>query len=528
MKKVLIPTKLESVARKILEAHGNYSVVQDDQTDLNDFIKAHPDAYALIVRSEKISAEIMDLLPELKVIVRAGSGYDTIDIKAARERGIDVMNTPGANANAVAEEVIAMMFADARHIVTAYPSVRSGKWEKKKFMGREIAGKTIGIIGLGNIGQLLARRLAGFDVKLLGFDPVISQERADDINVELTELANIFARSDYITLHIPENDKTHRMIDADLLGRMRSGATLINCARAGIIDEAALRRVKSENKIRFLTDVYPKDAEGPKSVADIADLMLPHLGASTIEANINAARRAAEELIELDDKGITSFIVNREVPEGLDEAFGKLAFIITKLCRSLLGAGVKLKTLETSFYGSLAPFSDWLMIPVVKALTDKIDQPMDHESVRQFLKDMGIAATNRKTDPHKKFANSITIDLIASLDSGSLRRVSVRGTVAEGVLMISRINDFDKLYFEPKGPTVFFLYDDRPGVLGQIGAALAQTGVNIEDVRNPHHTNTKINQSLAIMKINRMVNAQLLDEISRSIQAKSAFCFDFG
>ncbi len=529
MKKVLIPTKLEAVAREILEAHGNYAVVQEvtkEPPALVALANAHPDTYALIVRSEKITREIMDLLPGLKVIVRAGAGYDNIDVKYARKRGIDVMNTPGANANAVAEEVIAMMFADARHIVAADSSTRAGKWEKNSFMGSEITGKTIGIVGLGNIGQLVARRLAGFEVKLLGYDPIISQERADDMSVELVELPELFARADYVTLHIPENDETRGMINAALLGRMHPGATLVNCARAGIINEADLRRIKAERKIRFLNDVYVKDAEGQKSVADIADIMLPHLGASTIEANTNAARRAAEELIALDDEGITSFIVNRAVPEGLNEAYGRLAFTITKLCRHLLGAGAKLKTLETSFYGSLEPFSDWLMIPVVTALSDKIDQPLDHKSARQYLKDMGIAVNNRQTDPHKKFDNSITIDLIASLDSGSLRRVSVRGTVAEGVLMIARINDFDKLYFEPKGPTVLFIYEDRPGVLGQIGVKLAQATINIEDVRNPHHAKT--NQSLAIMKVNQPVPGKVLEEISRSIQAVAAFGYDFG
>ena len=526
MKKILIPTKLEAVAREILEAHGNYQVVQEVPDDPIAFYKSHPDAYAMIVRSEKITDDIMDLMPGLKVIVRAGSGYDNIDINYARKRGIDVMNTPGANANAVAEEVIALMLADARHIIAADASTRAGKWEKNNFMGREITGKTIGIVGLGYIGQMVARRLSGFDVTLLGYDPILSHERADEMSVELVNLPDLFARSDYVTLHIPENDETRKMVNADLLGRMRPNATLINCARAGIIDEEALRRVKSERKIRFLNDVYPKDAVGPKQIADIADIMLPHLGANTVEANTNAARRAAEELIALDESGITSFIVNRAVPEGLNEAYGRLAFIITKLCRHLLGPGTQLKALETSFYGSLAPFSDWLITPVVTALSDKLDQPLDRKSAHKYLKNMGITYNNRKTDPRKKFNNSLTVDLIASLNSGNLRRISVRGTVAEGTLMVARINDFDQLYFEPRGPTLFFMYNDRPGVLGQIGIKLAQADINIEDTRNPHHA--KSNESLAILRVNKAVPAEVLDEISNSIQALSAVYYDFG
>lgn len=524
MKKVLIPTKLKSIAREILESHGKYKIVQDADTDILSLAAQNSDTYALIVRSEKITAEVIDALPHLKVIVRAGTGYDTIDIMHARKKGVDVMNTPGANSNAVAEEVVALMLADARHIIEADMTTRAGEWEKKKFMGREITGKTVGIVGLGNIGQLVAKRLSGFGVKLLGYDPIISQNRADAMNVEVVELTELFERSDYITLHIPENEETRGMIDENLLSSMKHGATLINCARAGVIDEDALRKVKGARGIHFLNDVYPKDEKGPKSVSDIADIMLPHLGASTDEANYNAARRAAEELIELDDKGITSFIVNREVPEGLDEAYGRLAYVITKLCRHLVGPKAKLKTLETSFYGSLEPFGDWLMVPIVTALGSKIDHPMDYRSARQYLKDMGIEVINRTTDPKKGYENSITIDLTGSMDSDNLRRVSIRGTVVEGAVTISRINDFDKLYFEPKGPTVFFIYEDRPGVLGQIGTSLAAANINIEDVRNPHHM--KANQSLAIMQVNKPAD-KIMDSISRKIKALASFYYDF-
>ncbi len=527
MKKVLIPTKLESIARQILEKHGGYQVIQDDKTEITALAGQHPDAHALIVRSEKITPAIMDLLPALKVIVRAGSGYDTIDIKHARKKKIDVLNTPGANANAVAEEVVALMLADARFIVPGDISTRAGKWDKKKFMGREVTGKTIGIVGLGNIGQLVARRLAGFEVKLLGFDPMISQERADAVQVELVDLPQLFSQADYVTLHIPENSETKGMINENLLGRMKTGATLINCARAGIISEDALRKIKAEKKIHFLNDVYKKDEEGPKSVADIADIMLPHLGASTVEANTNAARRAAEELIELDEEGNTAFVVNRNVPQGLDEAYGKLAYTITKLCRHLLGANAKLKTIETSFYGSLKPFGDWLMIPIVSALGNAIDdRPADHKEALQHLTEMGVSVSNRQIDPNKGFENSMTIDLTGSLDSGSLRRVSVRGTVTEGILMIARINDFDKLYFEPKGPTVFFIYEDRPGVLGQIGSALAGANINIEDVRNPHHL--KVNQSLVIMRVNQPVPEAMMNDLSAKISAIASYYYDFG
>ena len=311
MKKVLIPTALDAIAKDTLEAHGGYTVVQAPKCDIAQLAAENPDAHALIVRSEKVTPEIIDALPSLKVIVRAGAGYNTIDIKYARQKGIDVMNTPGANSNAVAEEVIALILADARHLVAADPSCRAGKWEKSSFMGTELTGKTLGIVGLGYIGRLVAKRASGFDVKVLGYDPFVPDEKAREFGIEPVALPDLFARADYVSLHLPENDETRGMVNRSLLSQMKPGATLINCARAGLLVEDDLRAVRAEKGIRFLNDVYAKDAEGPKSVADIADLMVPHLGASTREANRKAAEFAARELIDLDDKGIGNAIVNR-------------------------------------------------------------------------------------------------------------------------------------------------------------------------------------------------------------------------
>jgi D-3-phosphoglycerate dehydrogenase len=517
MKKVLIPTKLDGAARELLEAHGGYEVVQDEASDLASLVAHHADTYALIVRSEKITAEVIDALPGLKVVIRAGAGYNTIDTRHARSRGVDVMNTPGANANAVAEEVVALMLADARHLIPADASARTGKWEKKNFMGREISGKTLGVVGVGYIGQMLIRRLRGFDVKVLGYDPVLTPERARDLGVELVDLPELFAQSDYISLHVPENDQTRGLVGSELLATTKQGATIINCARSGIVDEDAMRAVKAEKGIRLLNDVYPKDEAGDKSVADIADIMVPHLGASTQEANRNAAIRSAEQLIEFDTKGITSYIVNRDIPAGLDETYGELAHAVARLCRCVAGRADKLKLVESSFYGTLEPYGNWLLLPVLAGVIDDFDRSRDYASALQYLKEMGVDYEDRKTDEDKGYENSITIDVSVALDESRLRHASVRGTVAEGNVMISRINDFDKLYFEPSGHNLMFTYEDRPGVLGQIGAALAEANINIDDVRNPH--DSKGVMSLALMKVNQPVPGEVVDSIAKKIHA---------
>ena len=520
-KKVLIPTKLDKVARELLEKNGNYAVVQEEKTDLVSLAKQHPDAHAVIVRSEKVTAEILDALPQLKVVMRAGSGYNTIDTKYARKKGVDVMTTPGANANAVAEEVVALMLADARHLVEADPSCRKGEWEKSKFMGREITGKTVGIVGLGYIGQLVAKRLSGFDCKLLGFDPIISVEKARHMGVELVDLPTLFEKSDYVTLHIPENSDTKGLVNEALLSKMKPGATLVNCARAGVVKEDDLRKAKAAKALRFLNDVYPKDEPGPKTIVDIADIMVPHLGASTKEANWNAAKRSAEELIEFDEKGITSYVVNRDIPEGLDRAYGELAYVLAKLCRQVVGKDAKLQKIETSFYGSLRKFKNWLVVPITAALSEEFDRSSDPKAAVKYLKDMGVEYVTRETDESKGYGSSITVDLTGTVDAGTSRHASVRGTVAEGLVMISRINDFHKLYFEPKGHTLAFVFKDRPGVLGQIGAALAKAGVNIDDVRNPH--DSKGESSIAILKVNQPVAEDVVRSVAKQIDATTAF-----
>ena len=522
MKKVLIPTKLDAVAGNLLKAHGGYSVVQDGKTPISELAAAHPDTYALIVRSEPVTSEIMAALPSLKVIVRAGAGYDTIDTKTARRHGVDVMNTPGANANAVAEEVVALILADARHLLPADASTRKGEWEKARFMGHELARKTVGIVGLGNIGRLVIKRLEGFECRILGYDPLVPADRARQFGVEVASLETLFSECDHITLHIPENAETRGLVGERLLGLMKPGATLVNCARAGIVDEAALRNAKAARGLRYLNDVYPKDAAGPKSVADVADIMVPHLGASTHEANETAARRAAQQIIDLDDKGITSYIVNRDIPDGLDEAYCTLAYTLAALARGLVGRDQPLSKIETSFYGSLAPFGRWLLLSLLNGIWEDIDRSTDVERAIAQLRDLGVEYSDRVVDRHKQFDNSMTIDLLSLASEREVRRVSIRGTVAEGVCMVSRINQFDRLYWVPCGTALFFQYRDRPGVIATISKRLAEANVNIEDMRNPHDPES--DESLAILSVNVPVDDALVREIGRETESTMAHC----
>ena len=515
MKKVLIPTKLDKVAADYLTQKG-YKVVQDADTDLMALCQANPDTEALIVRSEKVTPEIIDLLPQLKTVVRAGAGFNTIDIKYARRKGIDVMNTPGANANAVAEEVFAMMLAASRHIVPADIDTRAGGWSKKQFMGREITGKTLGIVGLGNIGQLVAKHAHGFDMTLLAYDPIVSKARADELNVKLVTLEEIFQQSDYITLHIPENNETRGLINSRLLNMAKKGLYLINCARAGIVVEDDLRTAKAENGLVYCNDVYAADVPGPKSIADVAAIMVPHLGANTKEANFTAAKRAGEQLVEYFEQGITRYVVNKDLPDGLSPIYQHLAFRLATLARAILGTKTPVSTIRCSYYGALKPFAKWFTAPITAALSDNFsDVQQSPEEANAALSATGTLLDVRDADDKKHYGNSMTIDLESAAGKASLR-----GTVTENKLIISRINDFENIYMLPVGNLLLCEYLDRPGVLAKITGCCAAANVNIEDIHAPHDIDGK--RSLAILYTDKPVPAELVAQLKKDVDASLA------
>ncbi|MFA6928961.1 MAG: NAD(P)-dependent oxidoreductase [Lentisphaeria bacterium] len=514
MRNVLIPTKLDKIAAHLLENSG-YNVLQDSETDLMTLVLNHPETEAMIVRSEKITPEIMDILPKLRTIVRAGAGYDTIDIKYARRKGIDVMNTPGANSNGVAEEVFAMALAAYRHVIAADINTRAGGWEKKKFMGRELTGKTLGIVGLGNIGQLVAKHSSGFDMKLLAYDPIISSAKAEDIGVKLVDLDTLFANSDIITLHIPENDETRGMINTTLLSKVKTGCMLINCSRAGIVNEDDIRALKAEKQLLFCNDVYPKDVAGSKSVTDIADVMLPHLGANTKEANFVAAKRAAEQLLDYFEKSVTNFVVNKGVPDGLNAKFQHLAFKLAYVARCLIGKNAPISQIRCSFYGDLNRYDKWFVAPISAALCDNFDPQQAPEEALAFLKDRGINYESRAVDEQKRYGNAMTIDL----ETGS-SKVSLRGTITENTLMITRIDDFNRVYLVPQGNVLIVEYTDRPGVLACITACCAEAGVNIEDIHAPR--NSEGTDAIAILLTDKQVSNAVVDKIKNTVKSKKA------
>ena len=315
MPKVLISDKLSEAAVQIFKDRG---VEVDFQPDLGkDAAKLKSiigDYDGLAIRSAtKATAEIIDAATNLKVIGRAGIGVDNVDIAAASAKGIVVMNTPFGNSITTAEHAIAMMFAAARQIPSADASTQAGKWEKSKFMGTEITGKTLGLIGAGNIGSVVASRAIGLRMKVIAFDPFLSADRAKEMGVEKVEdLDKLLARADFVTLHLPKTDKTANILSAEKIAKMKPGARLINCARGGLVDEAAVRAALDSGHLAAAAfDVFAEEPAKDNPLFGAPNFVAtPHLGAATSEAQENVALQVAQQMSDYLMQGAISNAIN--------------------------------------------------------------------------------------------------------------------------------------------------------------------------------------------------------------------------
>lgn len=521
--RVLIATKLDEAAKKILEDAGIEVVVKPglDEQGLCEAVKG---CQGLVVRSEKVTRAVLEAGEDLQAVVRAGSGVNTIDVVFATTRNIQVMNTPGANSNSVAELVFAYMLAASRRILRADRSVKEGLWEKSALMGRELCGKTLGIVGLGNIGTLVSRKAKGFDMNVIGFDPLVSEEKAADIGVSLESLEDIFSRSDYITLHVPLNDKTRGMIGRDLLERLKPGAVLINTARAEVLDRDALIEVFSKRDDLCLgADVfYEGDKEGEKSVAVLTDRLIgtPHLGASTYEANFRAAQSAAEELRDFLVKRMVRHPVNNlAIPPDLNPRFLELTRLIGEIAHYNIG-GYQPQEVRITCYGQLNKHTDVLTNYLLKGLMDIYHlEVVSPAEAPKRAEESGIRVVKRVPDDSKGYGESITVDILSKKQE--YRETSIRGTITpESELKINRIDTFVNLDLIPAGHMLFTYQQDRIGLINDIGMALSSAKVNILNIR---FTTDREGRSIAVLQTDRNVTKEIFEGIRKKISPYKAF-----
>ncbi len=485
--KVLVTDKIDPAGLEPLKSHAGIELVYEIAPKPEVLEKALAGTGAWLVRSEsKVTADWIKKAPDLKLIGRAGVGVDNIDLEAATRRGIAVVNAPAANTLAAAEHAVALMLALARHVPKADASTQAGKWERGKFMGVELFGKTLGVVGLGRIGREVAKRAQSFGMKLVGFDPFVTETQARELGIEPMSFLDVLAKSDFVTLHVPGGEKTNGMVNAAALAKAKKGIRIVNCARGELIDDAALAdALKSGHVAGAALDVFHAEPLPADSVLRGAPnlILTPHLGASTSEAQSRVATELAQAVVDFHDKGIAPNALNMP---GFDPttlaALGEwipLAEAMGRFLAQTLEGGVSGFDclFEGEFKGSeRRP----LGVSALKGFLTPIMGPgVSWISAPAVAADRGIKV-GESTDPRRAEGVSRLLTLTASTDKGP---ISVSGAVlAPGEPRILKLGGL-RIDVRPEGKMIVVTNTDAPGVIGRVGTLLGKAGVNIADMR---------------------------------------------
>ena len=481
MPKVLVSDKLSPTAVQIFKDNGvDVDYLPDLGKDKDKLLEVIGQYDGLAIRSaSKITEKIIAAADNLKVIGRAGIGVDNVDIPAATKKGIIVMNTPFGNSITTAEHAIAMMMALARQLPEADASTRASKWEKNRFMGVEVTSKTLGLIGAGNIGSIVADRAIGLRMKVIAFDPFLTPERAQTLGVEKVELDELLARADFITLHTPLIDATRNIIDAKALAKTKKGVRIINCARGGLIDEAALYdALKSGHVAGAALDVFLEEPAENNPLFELPNVICtPHLGAATTEAQENVALQVAEQ--------ISAYLMSGEITNALNfpSISAEEAPILTpwvKLAESLGSfAGQLTETaimgIKIEFEGNVAELN---VKPMIAAAINGVLKPslgdINMVSAPQIAKDRGITVETTTRDRQGAYEGYIRLTVTTERQTRG-----VAGTIfANGKPRIIQVKDIN-MEAELTPSMLYVTNEDKPGHIGRLGTLLGKLGINI-------------------------------------------------
>ncbi|MFC1767375.1 phosphoglycerate dehydrogenase [Candidatus Margulisiibacteriota bacterium] len=481
MLKVLVSDKVAESGLKKLKDAG-FQVDMKTGLSEDELVKIIPQYDALVVRSQtKVTPKIIEAGKNLKIIARAGVGVDNVDLPAATKKGIIVVNSPEGNTVAAAEHSFAMLLAMVRNIPQAQASLRSGKWERSKFTGVELYGKTLGVLGLGKIGSHVASYGVAFGMKVIGSDPFVSKEYADKLGVELKDVDSILKESDYITLHLPKNKDTINLINAEKIKLMKDGVRLVNCARGGIVNEKDLTEALKSKKIAAAAiDVYDKEPVDPNNPLLSLDnaVTVPHLGAATVEAQVNVAVDVVEQIVDVLKGGTARSAVNipSMKPKILAAAapYMSLAEKMGKLAGQL--AGEAIKEVNISYVGEVADIdTSPLTVAVLKGLLGPIlEGGVTFVNAPIVVKERGIKVIESKIKESEDFTNKISV----SVGQAKTKRVvegSLFGTLGERIVGIDGFS-VDAI---PSGNLIIASNIDKPGIIGNIGTVLGKNKINI-------------------------------------------------
>lgn len=513
--KVLISDDLSGQGIEILKRAGLEVDVRSGMKpdELRAVIK---DYDGLIVRSAtKVTADIIEAAERLKVIGRAGSGLDNVDKTAATKKGIVVMNTPGGNTITTAEHTIALLFAVARQIPQATASMKEGKWEKKKFMGVELYQKTIGVIGIGNIGSQVARRCLCLGMNVLAYDPFLSDEKAEELGVKKVDLQELLRRSDFITIHTPLTPETRNLINKDTIALMKDGVRIINCARGGIVNERDLLEALESGKVAGAAlDVFEEEPCPPDHplVKHPKVVCTPHLGAATVEAQENVAIAIAEQIVDYLVHGVIRNAVNfpsippDQVP--VLQPYINLAERIGLLAAHLIETAITGITLEYRGEASTINTAPVTIAAIKGLLTPLLQETVNFVNAPVIAKERGIDIKETKAKEAGDYTTLVTLHV-----RSPQKELAISGTLFSR--KSPRIVQIDRFPVEiiPEGIMLLIYNHDRPGVIGNIGTLLGRNNINIGRMHFGRESQGGL--AISVVNIDSEVPESVLEEARR-------------
>ncbi|MBL4725095.1 MAG: phosphoglycerate dehydrogenase [Rhizobiaceae bacterium] len=512
--RVLVSDKLSETAVQIFRDNGvDVDFMPDLGKDKDKLLEIIGKYDGLAIRSAtKATEKLINAATNLKVIGRAGIGVDNVDIPAASRKGIVVMNTPFGNSITTAEHAITLMLACARQIPAADASTQAGKWEKSKFMGVEVTSKILGLIGCGNIGSIVADRAKGLRMKVIAYDPFLSQERATELGVEKVELDELFARADFITLHVPLTDKTRGIIDADALAKMKDGVRIINCARGGLVVETALADALKSGKVAGAAfDVFETEPATDSPLFNLPNVVCtPHLGAATTEAQENVALQVAEQMSDYLVNGAVTNALNmpsitaEEAPQLLP--FAKLAEHLGAFVGQVSDSPIV--SVEITYDGAVSQMNkSALTSAAIAGLMKSQMADVNMVSAPIMAKERGIQISETTRDKSGVFDSYIKLNVVTEKNERS-----IAGTV---------FSDGKPRFIQIKGINIdadigrYMLYTtnrDEPGIIGTLGQVCGDAGINIANFQLGR--DEPGGNAIALLYLDAPVEQKVLDAIT--------------
>ena len=482
--KVMVTDKLSDKGVKVFQADKDIQCDVLPTPSPEDLLKIIPEYDALVIRSATIvTAEVLAAAKKLKVVGRAGVGLDNVDIPAATKAGVIVMNTPDGNTISAAEHTVALILSLARKIPQAHQSLKEKKWDRNKFMGVELYGKTLGVIGLGRIGFEVAKRLRAFEMRILAFDPYATQEKADQVNAELTTVDEILKQADFVTVHVPKTKETTNLINAETLKKCKKGIRFINVARGGIYNEADLAEALKSGQVGGAgIDVFSEEPPTGNPLLDADNVVLtPHLGASTEEAQVNVADVVAKQIVDaLHGRTIANAVnipsISLEDWKAV-QPYYKMAQNLGKFAGQFFAGAIK--SVEITYGGEVSKKKPEALTRTLlkELLASRFEEQLNEVNVQVVAKEKGIKVTETKVE-----AGDFTTHIGVKVETENGLRV-LEAASAGGNTQIVNLDGF-RVAIPTEGSLIIFFNQDAPGMIGKATTVLGETGVNIASLTN--------------------------------------------